>query len=183
MKEQWPQANDRGKGATPGRANHTLKATLQKIPSHHRSPTTFWLLRYMGTVKGKQEPNQISIVQAHPRAGPLQNRIHAALLALRLEQSSHFILGGSWTGGRTGCSCKGEEVGEGPELSHFPTPHPSFFSTVSTLWPNCDLPQNVYLLVQLETLWGKSQKWLPVGSCCHKIHSVDKQDLWDQHPM
>lgn len=187
MRGQWFQTH-REKGATPGRINHTLRATLQQVPSYQSSPTTFGFSRYMGiwvrkagtkpdqhnpgTPKGWTTSEQDQSRLPHPKAQAEQ------LLDLpwQLDQRE-----------RTGCRWKGEDVGEGAELGSFSTPRPPFLPKQTLhCYPVVTVPQNVLLLVQPETLWGSSQKRLPVGSCCggrkqlhklgcHKIYPEDKR--------
>lgn len=144
MKGQWPQAN-RGRRATQWQVNHTLQATLQKVPSHHRSPTTVWLSRYKGirekkagakpkqhnpgTPKGwtasEQDPSHPPSPQGWGRAVPLSQ------VAAEPEKENRMQM----ERGRSGW---------GAELSSFSIPRPPFLSKQSlNCYPIVTVPQNV----------------------------------------
>lgn len=139
MKGQWLQTN-RDKGATPGWINHTLRATLQKIPSHHRSPTAFCFSRYMG----KEGRNQTRSTQprhtqglnhfrTEPPPSPQGSGTAAALSSMAAGPE-----------GENRMQMKGEDVGEGAELSSLFTPRPSFLPKQSLhCYPVVTVPQNV----------------------------------------
>lgn len=138
--------------------------------------------------KGRQDPKQISTTQAHPRAEPMQNRISLALPCPKAQAGQWLYL--RWQldrRERTGCSWKGEQVGEGPELSRFPIPHlPSFRNNLypaTQLWlaPEClasgptwnALGKEPGTTPSWQLLWRQREQLHRVGR--HRIHPDGKR--------
>lgn len=127
--------------------------------------------------KAGTKPNQHN--RAHPRAEPLRTGSRfpslcpSPLPCPKAQAGQLLILEGRRTPGKnTCCRGKGEEVGEGADLRSFCIPRLHFLSKQSPhCYPIVTVPQKVQLLVQPETLRGKGQKILPVGTCCGGKHS------------
>lgn len=105
--------------------------------------------------------------QAHPKSEPLRNRISPAYLHPQAQAGQLLYHRWQLAGpeGENRMQMKRGRSGGGGRTQQFLYSMPPFLSKQS-LYCYPTVSQNVQLLVQPETLWGKSQKLLPVGICC-----------------